>query len=382
MNFNNDYFQNTSALTENVTLTNNEIFNTEYSLQPANYIENETIIGANIGTPFGTSINTNIHNINTNNSDLFNTEYNLNKIKTPLQNENNHMIQNRYSAPFITTYPNEFLPGVINPLKRKIITKQLNFDTKFRENYLTTIASNCTFAMPNSINKVIQLELSSIELPKSYFNISSKYNNNFFTVIIDDLNTIIKIPDGNYNDNTLINAVNEELNAANDPFNNIKLFIDPLTNRINIDSSLNFTLDFTLNSYGIEDNTKLLLKLGWILGFRGVIYNNHNNYTSEAAIDTTGSKYFFLCVNDYNSSVNINFYTAYPSLILSKNILARVSCNVLVQTNYNVVSVPREYFGPVSLQSVNIQLLDDYGRIVDLNSDYSFCITLTTSYDI
>jgi hypothetical protein len=44
--------------------------------------------------------------------------------------------------------------------------------------------------------------------------------------------------------------------------------------------------------------------------------------------------------------------------------------------------VQREYFGPVSLQSVNIQLLDDYGRIVDLNSDYSFCITLTTSYDI
>jgi hypothetical protein len=32
---------------------------------------------------------------------------------------------------------------------------------------------------------------------------------------------------------------------------------------------------------------------------------------------------------------------------------------------------------------MNIQLLDEYGRVVDLNNmDFSFCLTLVTAYDI
>jgi hypothetical protein len=74
--------------------------------------------------------------------------------------------------------------------------------------------------------------------------------------------------------------------------------------------------------------------------------------------------------------------------MLNKNILARISLqvntyNVLEQNSLNLITTPREYFGPVNLQTLNIQLLDEYGRIVDLNNmDFSFCVTLTTTYDI
>jgi hypothetical protein len=55
----------------------------------------------------------------------------------------------------------------------------------------------------------------------------------------------------------------------------------------------------------------------------------------------------------------------------------------LEQNNLNLITTPREYFGPVNLQSLKIQLLDEYGRTVDLNNmDFSFCLTLTTIYDI
>jgi hypothetical protein len=48
-----------------------------------------------------------------------------------------------------------------------------------------------------------------------------------------------------------------------------------------------------------------------------------------------------------------------------------------------LITTPREYFGPVDIQNLTIQLLDEYGRIVDLNNmDFSFCLTLTTSYDL
>jgi hypothetical protein len=74
---------------------------------------------------------------------------------------------------------------------------------------------------------------------------------------------------------------------------------------------------------------------------------------------------------------------------LNKNILARITVqttapfSILAQNNLNLVSTSREYFGPVNIQHMNIQLLDEYGRVIDLNNmDFSFCLTLTTAYDI
>lgn len=53
------------------------------------------------------------------------------------------------------------------------------------------------------------------------------------------------------------------------------------------------------------------------------------------------------------------------------------------QNNLITITSPREYFGPVNIQSVNIQLLDEYGRILDLNNmDFSFCVTLNMIYDL
>jgi len=38
---------------------------------------------------------------------------------------------------------------------------------------------------------------------------------------------------------------------------------------------------------------------------------------------------------------------------------------------------------PVNLNNLTIQLLDEYGRILDLNNmDYSICLTMETIYDL
>jgi len=89
--------------------------------------------------------------------------------------------------------------------------------------------------------------------------------------------------------------------------------------------------------------------------------------------------------------VNDNFYSAFNSSILNKNILARITTSsgsaatfdVLYQNSLIMTTSPREYFGPVNLQTLDVQLLDEFGRILDLNyMDFSFCLTLTISYDI
>jgi hypothetical protein len=93
-------------------------------------------------------------------------------------------------------------------------------------------------------------------------------------------------------------------------------------------------------------------------------------------------------VDDFNNNVNDGFYGAFTSSILNKNILARISLqsgvfNFLSQNNLNLITTPRQYFGPVDIQKLQIQLLDEYGRILNLNNmDYSFCLSFQTVYDL
>ena len=150
-----------------------------------------------------------------------------------------------------------------------------------------------------------------------------------------------------------------------------------------------FSLNFQTDKYGNEDRqTPLPLKLGWMMGFREGYYTGNTTYASEGIIDLIGPKYIYLAVDDFNNNVSDGFYGAFTSSILNKNILARISLqgsvfSVLVQNNLNLLTTPRQYFGPVDIQKLQIQVLDEYGRILDLNNmDYSFCLTFQTVYDL
>jgi hypothetical protein len=311
------------------------------------------------------------------------------------------MVQIRPEKPYLSSFPSEFFPGVINPLKKRTVKKNLNIDTRFRENYYTSPSTNFNFNLPINMNDVVQMQLAAIELPTTYYVVSKQYGNNFFTITVNSITTVINIPDGNYDQRTIIDVINNQLLLAGSPFNQVNFVVNLVTNSLisgsgqiivgfsDLSGNTSLELNFQADKNGNYDaNTPLPLKFGWFLGFRNGIYVNNLNYVSEGVLDITGPKYFFLVVDDYNNSVNNNFYSAFNSSILNKNILARISLqsntfNVLEQSNLTLITTPREYFGPVNIQTVNIQLLDEYGRIVDLNNmDFSFCVTLTTVYDL
>lgn len=329
--------------------------------------------------------------------EFYNSSYELKSTK--LEDNEEHMIQVRPEKPYLSSFPSEFFPGVINPLKKRTIKKNLNIDSRFRENYYSSSSTNYNLSLPINFNDVVQMQLSSIEIPTSYYVISKQYGNNFFSITVNSSTTIINIPDGNYDQMTIMDAINKQLLLSGTPFNKVTFAIN-LTNGItgsgqtmvgfsDISNNTIIELNFQADKYGIDDrNTPLPLKFGWLLGFRNGIYVNNLNYVSEGVVDVSGPKYLFLVVDDHNNSVNNNFFSAFNSSILNKNILARISLqanpfNILQQNNLGIVTTPREYFGPVNLLNMNIQLLDEYGRIVDINNmDYSFCITLTTIYDL
>lgn len=330
--------------------------------------------------------------------DFYNSSYELKTSK--LEDTQEHMVQVRPEKPYLSSFPSEFFPGVINPLKKRTIKKNLNIDSRFRENYYTSAASNFNVILPVDMNNVVQMQLAAIELPTTYYVISKQYGNNFFTIQANGLEGhVITIPDGNYDQNTIMHAVNNQLSFLPAPYNQI-LFAINLTNGItgsaetlvgfqDLSGNTSLTLDFQADKYGVDDRgTPLPLKFGWILGFRNGRYVNNLNYVSEGVVDITGPKYFYLVVDDYKNNVNNNFFAAFNSSILNKNILARISLqanafNVLQQNNLALITTPRDYFGPVDIQNLTIQLLDEYGRIADLNNmDFSFCLTLTTTYDL
>lgn len=306
--------------------------------------------------------------------------------------------------------------GFINPIRKRTVKKYINIDTRFRDNYFSTKSTNFNITLPTEFNDVVQMQLVAAEIPTSYYTISGLLGNNFFSLhVVTDApgapstSTILFIPDGNYTQQTIIDWINSTLTELGEPFNQISFIVNLIETHTgtaqtlirlkeNIDSSNNdtattvtqITIDFQANRVGIADQgTPLPLKFGWMLGFRHGIYTGAVEYASEGIIDVTGTKYMYLMVDDRNGNVNTNaFVAALNSSMLSNNILARISqqadlYNILcVNERNNVVAPPREYFGPVKISGMQIQLIDEYGRCIDLNNmDYSICIELITLYD-
>lgn len=336
--------------------------------------------------------------------DYFNSIYDLKAVKID-DADNEHMVQVRENRPYLSSFPSEFFPGVINPLKRRINKQNLNIDTRFRENYYGSPSTNFNLNLPLIINNVLTMQLAAIELPTTFYNISKQYGNNYFTLTVNNVSQVVNIPDGNYTYTGIVNLLNTTMtNIAVNPllvnFQYIVFGININNNNgsgqmfVGINSTyvgpaITFSLNFQADRNGIDDRgTPLPLKLGWTFGFRNGVYENSLNYVSEGVVDLLGPRYLYLVVDDFNNNVNNNFYSAFNSSILNKNILARISLqantfNIFTENNLNIVTTPRQYFGPVKIQNLNIQLLDEYGRVIDLNNmDYSFSLTFQTAYDL
>lgn len=380
------------------TIINNNTISKETKTQTINFISKAKNIILNGSNNQSSKNNKLLKTL----EEFYNSNFELKP--TNLQDTSEYMIQDRPNKPYLSSSPSEFFEGVINPIKKRTVKKILNIDTRFRDNYFSTSSTNFNIILPTNINDVLQMQVNAIEIPTTYYVVSKQYGNNFFSINVNDgtntSTTVISIPDGNYSLNSIMDTINNQLILAGAPFSYISFNANVTTTTEsgtgqtivgpngsgNVD---NFELNFQADRFGIYDNnTPLPLKFGWTLGFRNGIYTGSLNYVSEGIVDLNGPRYLYLVVDDYNNSVNNNFYGAFNSSIINKNILARISTqsgafNILEQNNLNIITTPRDYFGPVNLTAMNIQLLDEYGRILDLNNmDFSFCLILVTVYDL
>lgn len=297
-------------------------------------------------------------------------------------------------TPYGQSQPSEFYQGSINPLNKRILKQNINIDTRFRDNYYTTISTNFHLELPIRLTQVVSLQLSSIELPETFYTISSAFGNNFFVLIVEgESYLIVIIPDGNYTDIGLQTYINDFIQTQTLlAYQDIRFNTDIYSKKMVASSTtgtVQFSIDFRTDINGFEDlQDPIQMKLGWLMGYRKGFYADDTTYTSESFVDLSGPKYLYLVVDDFNNSVNDGFYGAFRTSILNKNILARISIqgngtNIISQNNLSLITTPRQYFGPVDILKLHIQLLDEYGRILNLNyTDYSFCLTFQTIYNL
>ena len=368
-------------------------------------------------------------------NNIYNTDLNLRGSAIIAENGSQYIIDRAAnSTPYNLSFPGDTFPGVINPLKKRTIIKNLNIDTRFRNNYYTTPATNFQFDLPYKFSSVTTMQLTSFEFIQSYYVIDHCLGNNFFSLqLLDSLGNpkdeieFIFVPDGNYTRSSLMTVLNNLVSTLTSDLKHVFFSLNngvapDVNNKVTIGinpayagPSFNFSVNFALDKNGNLDSATLQQKFGWILGFRNPVYpvpliggaNSYeaspyvepgpfissllNSYTSESVLDLSGPKYIYLVVDDYNNNVNENFFSAFTMSILNKNILARIAVGPNVGAPFVTIDAvfngsfltPRTYFGPVDIQKMKIQLLDEYGRILNLNgTDYSFVVALTTAYDI
>lgn len=328
--------------------------------------------------------------------------------------------------------------GAGNPIHRKSVSKLLNVDSRFRSNYLNTETTDFLIDLPYPINNVIEMTLCDLELPSTFYPISDSYQNNYFWVRTVDIKGAevfyyILIAEGNYYFQSLITYMNTIFQTIfldfsiefNLNYNNVGgvgegtgittigiITANDISNN-EINNIVSFDINFNASPvpgktksarytsknpeyeyYFISTPIDYKQLFGWILGFRKPLYTGVTRdentlkifYKSESVMDLTGPKYLFLIIDDFNNSINVNFLTASIKGLLTDSIIARISqkgqlFSIQSQNDFSIYSEPRYYYGPVDISKMQIKLVDEYGRIVDLNNkDFSFTLRLTTIY--
>jgi hypothetical protein len=332
----------------------------------------------------------------------------ITKAKKMLLAYKNDDTKDKEISSYVSLHPSDYFPPILNPVVGKQRTQNLNIDTRFRESYYTTQSSNFHINLPLKIYSALSMELAAIEFPPTtFFNISKMYQNNYFwlragsTENGDLEEQLVTVPDGNYTATDAVELINSFLatltsttyiqyiyfsvnSSASTNSGSGQLIIAVKSNYPYQSNPFPFVIDLQAGLDGSPDYyTPLPLKLGWMYGLRNGIYQHNSAYLSEGVVNLNGPRYVYLVVDDYNNANNDTFVSAFTSSVLNKNILARMGVqsskpDLATTANISIVSSPREYSGPVDIEKMQVQMLDEYGRVLNLNNmDFSFCLKIT-----
>ena len=335
---------------------------------------------------------------------------------------------------------NSIYGGNISITKHNKVTKLLTIDSRFRRDYNNTLSTDFSCFLPYVINNVTEIRLSDLEFPATFYPFQDEYENNYFWMKIDyEYNNILNtryiyfyVKSGNYYQTTLLQQFNDSIESTSLPvrivhnmdfgngggigdgdgktiieytksqsslytikeielnFRGAKLPLGEdnynVTHSINIESN-GETPDKIKKYYNTKSSIDPRARISWMLGFRKDMYKGSTRYESEGQLEIIGPRYLYIILDDHNTSANANFFTNNESTILRGDIIARISVkayafSVQSQNDYSVYSEPRYYFGQVNIDKIDVKVIDEYNRVVNLNGmDFSLTLQMNVNKD-
>lgn len=290
-----------------------------------------------------------------------------------------------------------------NDLRKRII----NIDSRFRSN-LADPVGNFQYRLEHTYKNIIRMQVTSVEIPNTFYTFTTAHQNTFFTVSTTDISAIprsltVTIPNGNYSANELITTIQGQFDTFS------------TTTGIFLEISINLnTARVTLTNTGVAtvpsggpppsgpstdanpttfnflvsppSMYNLSLGLGYNLGFRSPSYTatptavtagiDTCSITGEAVVDVIGDTYLLLGINDLHTveqRTDTNYFQ-----VLAK-VVVREDKNMVIYDDRGCCITNEIVFPqPLNLSVLQVSLKDPYGGDIDLNGmNYSMTVEIT-----
>jgi len=268
------------------------------------------------------------------------------KVKFFDDKNGSHETMKREQLGILNSHPLPIAQDTLNPTLKNVTQRILVIDSQYRQN-ITALSSSTDFTLDLSdiLTNTLTLKLYSFQIPYSWYTIDSTLGTSCFWIVHSGTTYPIFIQDGNYNMQSLINAIQFQLdttlNNVASPFmgNHFNISYSPTSGKScfffatqfpSISVEVLFYDSEFYSSCGVKcgSSMKLNNNLGWVLGFRplddktipvhfSIIVDSTNNYNipitsapynlnnaffSEGPIDAYGTKYLTLVIDDFNQN--------------------------------------------------------------------------------
>ena len=268
-----------------------------------------------------------------------------NKVKFFDDGNGNHQTMKREQIGVLNSHPLPIAQDTLNPTLKNVTQRILVIDSQYRQSITaTTSSTDFTLDLSDILTNTLTLKLYSYQIPYAWYTIDSTMGTSCFWVVNSGTTYRISIPDGNYTAAQLITAIQYQLDTTLNvvaPFTGNRFDIS--YNQINGRSCFLFASQlpqitaevvfydsefYSSCSTTCGNTMKLNNNLGWILGFRplddknlplrfSIIVNSSSNYYipaipapynlnnaffSNGPIDTYGTKYLTIVLDDFNQN--------------------------------------------------------------------------------
>jgi hypothetical protein len=297
--------------------------------------------------------------------------------------------QDKNSVSYVNTL--NYTQDKLNPLLKQTIKRIISIDSQYRDDK-RTLSTQFTFNLSDPLKDVLSIKLYSIQIPYTWYTISTSYGSNFFyfkgnSPGINDGNYDYQfsVAPGNYSPTELVSTINTNIQAVKNTykdvdFGNTEITYNMNTSRatINIDvtktyNETSYYLDFPDwtnpnddTSYNSTVNYVRKQSIPGFLGFNyqiyypNILYSNYlQKIETTAGVDSTSALYYitpsanyftiykYIGPDEYNNTISVVDLSFQIKLsktgVVSRNDLITDLSNQLENNTYLMNSTMNRY---------------------------------------